>query len=164
MNLERDMSANYLLEIGRIGKPHGLRGELVIRLTTNVEERVEVGAEVFLKNKEKFVIENSRPVKSNFVVSLSGIESRTDAESLTGELLFAEPINDPDTKWAHELIGKTVLDQTGNHHGSIIEIQANPASDLLVLDNEALIPVIFIKKINDDKVHVDAPKGLLRDN
>mgnify|MGYP002884019255 CR=1 FL=1 len=158
------MIANYLLEIGRIGRPHGLRGELVIRLTTNIEERVEVGAEVFLKNKEKFTIEKSRPLKSNFVVLLSGIDSRAGAESLTGELLFAEPINDPDTKWAHELIGKIVLDQAGNQHGMIIEIQANPASDLLVLNNQTLIPVVFIKKIDDDKVHVDAPKGLLGDS
>ena len=71
------MDSDQLLEIGRIGKPHGLRGELIVALTSNVDERIKVGAEVYLTSMKKYVITGSKPYKKNFLVSLGGITSRT---------------------------------------------------------------------------------------
>ena len=158
------MDSDQLLEIGRIGKPHGLRGELVVSLTTNVASRIKIGAEVFLESKKKYLITDSKPYKNNFLVSLSGIENRTEAENLTGEPLFAQPLEDPDIKWAHELIGKSVIDNEGKHRGLIVEILANPASDLLVLEDETLIPFVLLKEIIDNEVYVDTPKGIFQDS
>ena len=42
----------------------------------------------------------------------------------------------------HDLIGNSVIDNEGNPRGLIVEIHANPASDLLVLEDETLIPVV----------------------
>ena len=107
------MDSDQLLEIGRIGKPHGLRGELIVALTSNVDERIKTGTEIYLKSKKKYVITNSKPYKKHFLVSLSGIKSRTEAENLAGELLFAKPLEDPKIKWAHDLIGNLVIDNEG---------------------------------------------------
>ena len=158
------MDRDQLLEIGRIGKPHGLRGELIVALTSNVDERIKMGAEVYLTSKKKYVITGSKPYKKNFLVSLSGITSRTEAENLAGELLLAKPLEDPNIKWAHDLIGNLVIDNEGNQRGLIVEIHANPASDLLVLEDETLIPVVFVKDIKDNKVFVDTPKGIFQDS
>ena len=50
------MDSDQLLEIGRIGKPHGLRGELIVALTSNVEDRIKTGTEIYLKSKKKYVV------------------------------------------------------------------------------------------------------------
>ena len=55
------MGSDQLLEIGRIGKPHGLRGELLVALTSNVDERIKTGTEIYLKSKNKYVITSSKP-------------------------------------------------------------------------------------------------------
>ena len=157
------MDSDQLLEIGRIGKPHGLRGELIVALTSNVDERIKAGTEIYLKSKKKYVITSSKPYKKHFLVSLSGIQSRTEAENLAGEILFAKPLEDPKIKWAHDLIGNSVIDNEGNPRGTIVEIHANPASDLLVLEDETLIPVVFLKDVRDNKVFVDTPKGIFQD-
>ena len=47
------MDSDQLLEIGRIGKPHGLRGELIVALTSNVDERIKTATEIYLKSKKK---------------------------------------------------------------------------------------------------------------
>ncbi|GIS52179.1 MAG: hypothetical protein Ct9H90mP27_6700 [Gammaproteobacteria bacterium] len=72
--------------------------------------------------------------------------------------MLAKPLEDPNIKWAHDLIGNLVIDNEGNQRGLIVEIHANPASDLLVLEDETLIPVVFLKDIKDNKVFVDTPK------
>ena len=157
------MDSDQLLEIGRIGKPHGLRGELIVALTSNVDERIKTGTEIYLKSKKKYVITAQSHTKT--LPSFSrGIKSRTEAENLAGELLLAKPLEDPNIKWAHDLIGNLVIDNEGNQRGLIVEIQANPASDLLVLEDETLIPVVFLKDIKDNKVFVDTPKGIFQDS
>ena len=122
-----------------------------------------MGAEVYLTSKKKYLITASKPYKKNFLVSLSGITSRTEAENLAGELLLAKPLEDSKIKCAHDLIGNLVIDNEGNSRGLIVEIHANPASDLLVLEDETLIPVVFLKDIKDNKVFVDTPKGIFQD-
>ena len=58
------MDSDQLLEIGRIGKPHGLQGELIVALTSNVDERIKTGTEIYLKSKKKYVITSSKPYKN----------------------------------------------------------------------------------------------------
>ena len=123
-----------------------------------------MGAEVYLTSNKRYVITDSKPYKKNFLVSLSGITNRTEAENLAGELLLAKPLEDPNIKWAHDLIGNLVIDNEGKPRGTIIEIHANPASDLLVLEDETLVPVVFLKDVKDNKVFVDTPKGIFQDS
>ena len=70
-------------------------------------------------------------------------------------------IEDPDALFIHELIGLTVIDAAGVTRGSVVEVQANPASDLLVLDTGALVPLTFAVGQPDGGVlRVDTPDGL----
>ena len=152
-----------LLEVARIGKAHGLKGELSVRLISNVSERVESGSVLYLQDERKMVVKSSKQHKQHHLVLFEGVESRTAADALVGELLFGLPINDPGIMWAHELIGSSVLDGDGTTIGEVVAIETNPASDLLVLKGGAMIPLTFVVEQKDRMIQVDIPHGLLQE-
>jgi 16S rRNA processing protein RimM len=61
----------------------------------------------------------------------------------------------------HQLIGMPVIAEDGITVGVVESVQANPASDLLVLDTGTLIPAVFVVERRDGAVVVDLPEGLL---
>ncbi len=148
-----------MLEVGRIGRAVGLRGEVSVTLLTNRTERVTPGAELHCDAGVLRVTSHRTHAKKH-IVTFESIKDRTSAEALNGMLLRAEPIDDPDELWAHDLIGKDVIDQHGTNHGEVVAIVANPASDLLELVNGDLIPTHFITT-TADQIHVNTPEGLL---
>lgn len=155
------------LEIGRITKPHGLRGDLVVVLTTNRDDRLAVGG-ALRTDRGDLVVEASRVHQDRFVVSFRDVDSRERADELRGLVLSAEAIDDPDELWVHELIGCHLIESNGDSGGidrGIIEsVQENPASDLLVTDSGALVPVRFIISHRPgEEVIVDVPAGLFDD-
>lgn len=152
-----------LLEVARIGKAHGLKGELSVRLISNVSERVESGSVLYLQDERKMVVKSSKQHKQHHLVLFEGVESRTAADALVGELLFGLPINDPEIMWAHELIGSSVSDGDGTTIGEVVAIETNPASDLLVLKGGAMIPLTFVVEQKDRMIQVDIPHGLLQE-
>ena len=151
------------LEVGRILKPHGLAGEVVVALVTNRTERVEAGS-VLHAGTRSLEVARSRPFSATgegrFLVAFRGVESRDAAEALQGAVLCAEPIEDPGVMWIHELIGAEVLDLAGTRYGVVDAVEANPASDLLVLDNGTLIPLTFVVRQTQEQITIDPPAGL----
>jgi 16S rRNA processing protein RimM len=149
-----------MLEVGRVKKAHGLRGEVIVSLITDRFERVAPGA-VLVAGDRTLEVEASRPHQKHFIVSFVGVLSREDAEALQGATLYAEPLDDPDELWVHDLIGAPVQDVAGAAVGVVDAVQANPASDLLVLDSGALVPVLFVvERRGDGTVVIDPPEGL----
>lgn len=147
------------LEIGRIARPHGLRGEVVVELITDREERLAVGTRLET-DRGPLVIEASRPFQHRYLVLFEGVFSREDADRLVGRVLKAEAIEDPDALWVHELIGSTVVEADGTERGTVVSVEANPAHDLLVLDSGALVPVVFVRSCIEGRTLVEAPEGL----
>lgn len=148
------------LEVGRIDRAHGLRGEVVVTLVTNRLERVSPGAVLYAGERSLTVVRSS-PLKDRFVVVFGGVETREDADALHGQVLTADPIEDPDEVWVHDLLGAAVVDQHGIERGRIVSIEANPASDLIVTDAGALVPARFIVSVHaNERVEVDVPEGL----
>ncbi len=151
-----------MLEVGRIVKPHGLRGDVIVALSTNRHERVAVGATLRDGTGRTFVVDRSSPHQGRFIVTLHGINSIEAADALRDTTLFAEPIDDPEALWVHELIGARVEDAAGTVLGTVAGVQANPASDLLVLEDGGLIPLRFVVDLDPGvRVTVDVPDGLL---
>jgi 16S rRNA processing protein RimM len=149
-----------LLEVGRITKPHGVRGEVVVVLITDRVERVAPGS-VLQTARGPLTVVASRPERDRHLVTFDGLHDREDADAWRGTLLLAEPIDDPDTLWVHELIGARVRSTDGVDRGVVEAVQANPASDLLVLDTGALVPLRFVVGgLVDGLVTVDVPEGL----
>ena len=155
-----ERSSDHLLEVGRVAKPHGLRGEVVVALTTNRPERVAKGT-VLHTDKGPLTITASRPHQHRYIVRFAGVDTREAADALHGLVLSAEPLEDPDALWVHELIGSVVVDQHGTEHGTVTSVEVNPASDLLVLDGGGLVPLTFVVDQGDGRITVDVPDGLL---
>lgn len=146
-----------MLEVGRIVKPHGLAGEVIVELTTNRTDRLRPGA-VF----GDLEVLAARPHQHRWIVSFAGVAGREGAEALRGRTLTAQPLDDdPDALWVHELIGSEVVDTDGLQLGTVQAVEANPASDLLVLDGGGLIPLRFVVERSAGRVVVDVPEGLL---
>ncbi len=151
-----------LLEVGRIDKAQGLRGEVVVTLTTTKTTRVAPGSEL-LAGDRLLVVAESRPHQHRWAVRFEGITRREEAEALARAVLRAEApeATDPDDLWVHELVGSTVVETDGTERGVVESVQDNPASDLLVLDTGALVPLRFLEGRDDDgRLVVDVPAGL----
>ena len=148
-----------LLEVGRITKPHGIRGEVIVELVTNRTERLTPGAR-FDTPDGALVVERSSAHQGRWIVAFAGVPDRTAAERLRNVVLLAEPIDDPSSLWVHELIGSEVFDTAGVTRGTVTSVIANPASDLLELDGGALVPLRFVVSHAARRVVVDAPDGL----
>ena len=154
-----------LLEVGRIGKAHGLKGEVSVELITDrVAERTEPGSE-FTAGERHLVVASARPHQKRWLIRFDGIDNRNEAERLRGLTLHAEPIDDPDAVFVHDLIGCSVVDQHGVDHGPIVAVIDNPASDLLELEDGRLVPLAFYQGEDPDRgaILVDVPPGLLDD-
>ncbi|HEX9968867.1 MAG TPA: hypothetical protein VGB03_01915, partial [Acidimicrobiales bacterium] len=66
-----------MLEVGRVAKPHGLRGEVVVELFTNRSERMEAGT-VLSTPAGPLAIERATPHLGRWIVAFEGVRSRED--------------------------------------------------------------------------------------
>lgn len=151
------------LEVGRIGRPHGLKGDVTAVLVTDRAERTEPGAVLYADDHE-MVIEAARKNKGGWVIHFAGVSDVHAAEALRGATLTAPPLDDAsddDTIWVHDLIGCEVHDVHGTALGVVVAVDANPAHDMLVLDSGPLLPMPFVVEHTPGQVVVDLPDGLL---
>jgi len=150
-----------MLVVGRIVKPHGLRGDVIVSLTTNRDERVAPGSALRTADGREFQVVRSSSHQGRFIVTFDGVAGIDAAEQLRDTDLFASPLEDPDALWIHDLIGSVVEDRRGTELGTVVSVEANPASDLLVLEDGALIPLRFVVgTVPGERVTVDVPDGL----
>lgn len=149
-----------LLEIGHIRRAHGLRGEVFVQLLSDDPKRLVPGSVVRTRHGE-FTVESARVASSGRrVVKFDSIPDRTAAERYANEPLYAEPLDDPDALWAHELIGADVVEVDGTNRGRCVAVLANPAADILELESGALVPSVFVVSNVDGVITVDVPDGL----
>jgi 16S rRNA processing protein RimM len=163
-----------LLEVGRIVRAHGIRGEVVVEAVSNRPDRFAAGSELVAGDGRLVVVRATphggpapagRPALARWIVAFEGVEDRSRAETLRGTVLLglapagAEP--DDDEFWVHELVGAEVTDPSGTVLGRVVAVEANPASDLLVLEDGALVPMVFVVEAGNGRVVIDPPAGLL---
>ncbi|HEY5104812.1 MAG TPA: hypothetical protein VII65_07185 [Acidimicrobiales bacterium] len=148
------------LEVGRITKAHGLRGQVLVDLTSDRLERLDVGA-TLSSDRGPLVVLAAAAHQARFIVSFDRINSREDAEGWRGVVLSAPRIDDDKVIWIDQLFGAEVIDASGVSRGVVVDVEANPASDLMVLDNGALVPLTFVVSLEANvKVKINAPEGL----
>lgn len=152
-----------LLEVGRVGKPHGVRGDVFVTFTSDVEQRRREGARLWTSPDPMgapLVVASVRPQGDRHVVHFDGVDSREAAALLTNRLLHAEPVDEPGALWVHTLIGSVVVDRGGDRWGRCVAVVDNPAHDLLELDDGVLVPVPFVVESDGEVTLIDPPEGL----
>jgi 16S rRNA processing protein RimM len=148
------------LEVGRILRAHGVKGEVVVRFTSDREERRAVGA-VVQGPDGPLTVEHARHTPGgDWVVKYAEVADRTAAETMHGAVLRAEAIDDPDELWVHELLGSVVVDQDEVERGTVVEVHEGAAADLLLLGTGHLVPVTFVVGKEPGRILVDVPDGL----
>jgi 16S rRNA processing protein RimM len=151
------------LEVGRIGRPHGVHGEVAVTFTTNRPERHAAGA-VLRAGDRALVVTSARPHQGRWLLRFEGVDDRTAAEALRGVVLRAPALDadvlDDGEYWVHELVGARVVSVDGRALGTVTAVEANPAHDQLVVDDGALVPMVFVTEHRDGEVIVDVPDGL----
>ncbi len=157
-----------MLLVGRIGKPHGVRGDLFVSFVSDRPERRAIGAVLNARKstsqgtvERELVIHSCRPQSDRYVIHFDGCDSRNDAELLVNAELFAEAIADPNALWVHDLIGSTVVTRDGASVGKCVAVIDNPAHALLEIDNGVLVPMPFVVELRDGVTTIDPPPGLL---
>jgi 16S rRNA processing protein RimM len=153
-----------VLEVGKVIKPHGLKGQVVVELWTNRTERMVPGGRFDTDGRVLEIVATrhlSDARGDRWLVTFDGLSSREDADRLRGAVLCAEPIEVEGALWVHEMIGSEVVDLEGATVGRVEAVQANPASDLLVLEDGRLIPLVFVTVSAPGRLIVDPPAGLL---
>jgi 16S rRNA processing protein RimM len=148
-----------LLEVGHVDRAHGIRGEVVVSLVTNRLERVAPGSVLVAGDRELRVVA-SRPHQGRHIVVFEGVHTREEAEALHGATLEAPPVEDAGGLYVHDLIGAEVRDVAGARHGVVTAVEANPASDLLVVEDRWYVPLRFVVEQRAGEVVVDVPEGL----
>ena len=149
-----------LREVGRIGRAHGIRGQVYVDLLTDRDERLAVGARL-LAGDTWLTVAAARSAGSRWLVQFVGCNDRNAAEALAGTTLFADPLPDSvDGRYVHQLIGAQVVGLTGEVFGQCVAVVANPAHDLLELADGSLVPTVFIRSVDDGRIVIEPPQGL----
>ena len=148
-----------LLEVGRVGKPHGVRGDLHVYFTTDRAERSKVGAQLWIAGEWR-TIASAKVQVDHHICHFEGFDVREESARLTNATVYAEPIEDPDAVWVHDLIGAQVIEANGTVRGKCVAVLDNPAGPMLELDTGALVPSVFITSMVNGTATVETPDGL----
>ena len=161
--------------VARIGKAHGLKGEVTVQVhTDNPDERFTVGTE-FATDPERgtLVLRSVRLHQQVYLLGFEGVTDRTGAEGLRNtRLLLEEDDAEPedDEGWYEEdLIGLTVVTTDGTVLGEVSALHTREVQDLLEVrradGRELLVPFVeeIVPEIDEEagRVVVDPPEGLL---
>ena len=153
-----------LLAVGRIVKPFGLCGEVVVESLADSPGRFRTLRAVHLgpdpATARPAEVTRAAIEQRGVRVTLAGVSDRTAAEKIVGHYLFVDPshrVKPPRGRYfVHQVVGLTVLDQHGAVVGRVREVLKLPTQDLFVIDRhgrEILIPAVraFIRSIEPEE-------------
>jgi 16S rRNA processing protein RimM len=139
------------LNVGRIGKAHGILGEATIEVRTDeAEDRFAIGAVLETESHGNLTVASARVHNGILLLSFEGIEDRNAIETLRNELLYADvdidaPGVDEDDYHVLQLIGCKAFLVDGDEFGEVSEVLNLPGQDVLVIKSgsaETLIPFV----------------------
>jgi len=163
--------------IGRIGRAHGVRGEVAVEVRTDEPDRRFAENAVLDTDpsaRGPLTVVATRWHQGRLLVRFTGIDDRTRAETLRGTMLVvdvdeAERLTDPDEFYDHQLIGLNVVTTDGQAVGAVTDVLHLPAQDVLAIERadgvEVLVPFVadLVPRIDLDArvIAVVARPGLL---
>ncbi len=169
-----------LVPIGKVSKPHGIKGEIKIYPYSGSVETLTSYCRFFLSFSDNeglwYEVEKSRSQGRVAVVALVGVYSRNDSESLVGYEVCVDIQEMPDIAqdefYWNDIIGMSVTSADGKTLGKVKELMATGAHDIIVVrgedGREYMIPVVgsFIREVDKERrtIVVDLPDGLLEIN
>jgi 16S rRNA processing protein RimM len=139
------------LNVGRIGKAHGILGEATIEVRTDeAEARFAIGAVLETESHGLITVASARVHNGILLLGFEGIEDRNAIEELRNELLYTEvdidaPGIDEDDYHVLQLVGCKAFLIDGDEFGTVTDVLNLPGQDVLAIksaDGEVLIPFV----------------------
>lgn len=136
--------------VGHVTRAHGLRGEVAVEVRSDNPDRFADGAAVRTAEGRSLTIERSHDHGGRRLVKFEGVDDRSAAESLRGQVLVVPESWLPDLPdreyWPFQLEGCEVVTEHGRSLGVVTDVIPNPANDLWVAvdddGHETLVPAI----------------------
>ena len=172
-----------LVVVGRIGRPHGVKGAATIEVRTDEpDKRFAAGARLLTDSGLDLTVASATWHSGRLLVTFEGFEDRSAVEQLRNALVSVdrpadERPEDPEEFYDSDLEGCEVVvdggDSDGDHGGAAIgvvrEVSHLPGQDLLVVatpdEREVLIPFVsaFVPQIDVSakRIVITPPEGLL---
>lgn len=167
------------LIVAEVLKPHGVRGEVRVRLLTDFPERIPdlkalyLGTDPTINKATAYDLERVRLQDDYGILKFKGLDNRDDVENWRGLFLMIETTNavplDDDEFYTYQLIGMTMITEAGLVIGTIKDIMETGANDVYIVQGseygEILIPEVpdlFVElDFDEGVVTVRLPEGLL---
>lgn len=163
-----------MVVVGRIARPHGLQGQVIVNPETDfVEDRFAVGARLWTRDgDEALTISSIRVQGGRPVVAFEGFSRIEDVEGLAGQELripeeMLQPLA-PGSFYHHQLIGCVVEDVNGSAIGEVERVEGGVGGSRLVVAGERgeiLVPLATEICVDIDvaarRIRIDPPGGLL---
>lgn len=162
--------------VGRIARPHGLRGQVIVNPETDFpEDRFAVGSTLFVNREgrvDALTVTTSRMHQGRPVIGLDGVGDVDEAQALAG-LEFRVPIEGltalpAGTYYRHDLVGCAVVDAGGASIGTVSAVEGDAGNTRLVVGSErgeVLIPLALDICTSIDpagkQIVIAPPEGLL---
>jgi 16S rRNA processing protein RimM len=162
-----------LVLVGRVARPHGIRGHVIVNPETDFpDERFKVGHVLLVgpvdRTVEREILE-ARFHQGRPILALAGVESMDAAELLAGMDLWVpqarlEPLP-PGTYYRHDLVGCEVRDRSDGLVGRVTAVEGTLDRSYLVIDGDVMLPLVDGICLQVDtaarRIVVDPPEGLI---
>lgn len=175
--------APAFLAVGHLSKPHGTRGEIFVWPLTDHPGSTFVPGVVLRLGDESgdrpdpfhppVTVATVRPFKQGYLVGLAGIDSRSEAERVTGRYLLrpldeTQPLSEGEV-FHHDLLKMAVVTADGRSVGRVVDVyELDPADLIEVEDSDGRLHLIpftrqFVRELDAEnrRIVVDLPEGLL---
>jgi len=155
-----------LLVVGKVRRPHGVRGEALVETHTDFPERLKPGKRLFAgEARRPLTIRSVRPHKGNLLLAFESMTTPEQVGLLRNTLLYIQaadlPLLERGEYYHHQVIGLGVVDEEGQSLGAVTGILETGANDVYMVTNgegrELLLPAI-----PDVVLEIDLPRKTMR--
>jgi 16S rRNA processing protein RimM len=174
--MRRQQPEPRYLAVGRVQRPHGVRGELRMEILTDFPEQLSRLRTLYLgEHQQPHPLEGVRLHHNIALIKLSGIDDRSEADEMRGLLVYvaiedAVPLEEHEY-YEYALEGLEVVTDEGEHLGEIVELFTAPgANDIFIVHGprgELLIPVteeiVVSVDLDAERIVIHPLPGLLGD-
>lgn len=154
------------LAVGKLRRPHGVHGEIIMDVLTDFPERLKPGKKMLVGAQHAPVqIRSVRGHDQALLIAFKGYDTPEQAGTFRNQILYSTVSDQPPLEegefYHHELIGLQVYDEQGAKLGELVEIMETGANDVYVVRPESG-PEMLLPAIDEVVLEIDLEKKVMR--